>query len=238
MEKLSKITVKHFLNPRVIPTDYILGGLNEEGVQDDDLVPHPLYVKVTFKRNSTEIRSILRKDFYSLFEIKREDKDLMEVETRMIEDIIAKEYKKHGDKFSLKGIKKKSEFYEKELIEHFSNDFLWNDYQKLIVKSRSEFSRLLLNRDPSVSASIYFKAAMKLIPGDKGLEKFQGQFEVLEQINGIFRKMKGHGMIIIASWKYGKVKDQFASIGLQMGLGFAKVQKLTALIDTVIEKGE
>lgn len=238
METLSKITVKHFLNPRVIPSDYILGGLNEEGVQDDNLIPHPLYVKVTFKRNSTEIRSILRKDFYSLFEIKREDKDLMEVESRMIEDVISKDYKKLGDKFSLKGIKKRSEYYEKDLIEHFSNEFLWNDYQKLIVKSRSEFARLLLNRDPSVPISTYLKAAMMLIPEDKGLGKFQSQFDVLEQINSIFRKLKGHGLIIIASWKYGKTKDHFASIGLQMGLGFAKVQKLTALIDSVIEKGE
>jgi hypothetical protein len=238
MEKLSKITVKHFLNPRVTPSAYILGGLNEEGVHDENLIPHPLYVKVTFKRASTEIRSILRKEFCSLFEIKKEDRDKMELETRMIQDIISREYKKLGDKFSLKGIKKKSEYYEKDLIEYFTNEFLWNDYQNLIKKSRSEFSRLLLTRDPSVPASIYFKAALKLIPEDKRIEKFQGQFEVLEQINGIFRKMKGPETIIIASWKYGKSRDQFASIGLQMGLGFAKVQKLTNLIDTLIEKGE
>ena len=235
MEKLSKITVKHFLNPRVTPSDYILGGFNEEGVHDEDLIPHPLYVKVTFKRTSTEIKSILRKEFCSLFEIKKEDRDLMEVETRMIQDIIAREYQRLGDKFSLKGIKKKAEYYEQDLIEQFSNDFLWDDFNKILLKSRSEFSRLLLIRNSSVSAVTYIKAAVKLIPGDKGLEALQDRLEVMDQINRIFHKMKGSGMILIANWKYGKTKDQFASMGLKSGLSYDKIQKLISLIDRVVE---
>lgn len=237
MEKISKITVKYFINTRVIPSDYIVGGLNEQGIYDETLIPHPLYIKVTFQRNSTELRSIVHRDYCSLTEISRKDRDLMEIETKMIEETIRNEFKRLGDKFTIKGLRSKSEFYERDLIEFFSDTFLWSDYKAEVLKSKSEFARLLLTWNPQVKASTYYKAALKLLPEVAGITGLKDKFSMYEQIVNIFRKMKDD-TILIASWKFGKMKEKFVIIGLKAGLSFENIQKMTSTIDSVLEKGE
>lgn len=237
MEKISKITVKYFINTRVIPSDYIVGGLNEQGVYDETLIPHPLYIKVTFQRNSTELRSIVHKDYCSLKEITKKDHDLMDIETKMIEETIRKEFKRLGHKFTIKGIRSKSEFYESDLVAFFSDTFLWPDFKAEVLKSKSEYARLLLTWNPQVQASTYYKAALKLLTDVSGITELKDKFSIYEQIFSIFRKMKNETMLI-ASWKFGKMKEKFVIVGLKAGLSFENVQKLTSTIDSVLEKEE
>ena len=138
MAKEKKVSVKFFLNKDVKPSLY------------DDVKLYPVYVRVTYNRKNTKFKAAIDQatlwireefeDHYLLDEKNR--KSFEEIEQALI-DIVGYEAERLGDKFTLKGIGQRLEYYKisiynclQLLVSHHFNELLanhltHNDYVEL-----------------------------------------------------------------------------------------------------------
>jgi hypothetical protein len=235
MKPISKITVKHFINDSLHWSGGVLGGYNAFGKFDKDLKAYPIYVKITFLRKTTQIKSLINGDFYTIDKVKKEHSDQMEAEARMIEDVITKEYSLQGDLFSLKGISDKCSPYKGNFYDAFIESYLWKEFSNAILKTRSPFMRLLLQRFPNVPAIIHYDAATKLLGDIPAFEKLKSKFATFKDIETIFSKNGYLQGIQVFEWKFGKAKDLFGSYALKKGFSFRNVSEMVDIIDKQIE---
>ncbi len=237
--RMGKITVKHFINKTLkeAKKDYII--MDEKGNHIDTTPPfYPLYVKITFQRATTQLRSLINLDFTSVEEaVYYGCGDLMEMESIMINDIVVKEFKKLGSKFSLRGINEKCKPYSFRLDEFFSDALLIKAYNNVVIRSRSPYMRLLIWKSNKIPASVYYDAASKLLGEVPELFQLNEKFIIFGLFEKAISKSK-IGKTQVIEWLYGDAKERFSQKALESGLSFNEVVKVVTAIDEQIKKIE
>ncbi|NOU19727.1 MAG: hypothetical protein HOO91_19390 [Bacteroidales bacterium] len=234
MEKLGKITVKHFLNTALSGRGCTVSILDEKG-NPCPLTPlYPIYVKITFMRKTTQQKSIINEDFATMEEAYGKYRATLAGEARMIEDVIRKEYQQLNGRVELRGLAKKCEVYKKEVVDLIFEDYLWGDFAREVLKSRTGYMRLLLQKFPRTPAMEHYNAALKLIGDRPGLLRMRERFESYAMIERCLPKaMRTQGASIL-DWHYGDLKDRFSLRALQKGYSFKQTSKVVALVDSII----
>lgn len=233
MNNLSKITVKHFLNTNLASSSDFQE--TDKKLRRVD-TPYPLYVKITFMRKTTQMKSIVDDYFSSINEAFSKHGNLLNAEINLIENIIAKEYKSAKQAFVLKGIGDTCKKYYDINIEVLLNNYIWNDYLKIIKASRTQFMRLLLQRLPNIPSMVYYEAALKLIGKNDQLVKLKDKFEKTGMLENVRIDNKKLTDIRIIEWQYGKVKDNLRLYLLNKGNNQKLVSQLIKIIDDEIIK--
>ena len=235
MEDISKITVKHFLNTTLASK---VGGLIEIDSKGKEIKKdlYQLYVKITFMRKTTQIKSIVNNSFFTIEDAYNDYSELIKAETKMIEDLIENEYIRLKNNFTLKGIGDKCKKYSGDFKENIFDLYIWKDFNKAILKSRSKFMRLLLYRFKNIPAMTYYDAAIKLIGEIAELTKLKPKFINFEKIEEIMRTDEKLQELKVIEWKYGSAKEYMSHIALGNGISFKEVSEIVNIIDKEIEK--
>lgn len=234
-KEISKITVKHFVNESLKGDESSIVELDGNGNEIPSQPKYPLYVKVTFMRATTQLKSIVWDDYTSVDEAHQKQSVLMEIEKQIIRDVITKEYFRVGDMFSLKGLSEKCKPYTSKLFEYFSGKLVVNDFVKAILKSRSPFMRMLTYRWPNLSFTIYYEAALKLIGEIPELTLLKERVHVLELYEKSIRSREIRN-IKVYEWVYGDAKERISRSALDAKLSFNNMLQLIEAIDTQLKE--
>lgn len=207
-----KITVKHFINRNLKETKREYAFWDEDGKYADMTPPfHPLYVKITFRRTTTQLKSYIGLNFTSIDEAIHHSEIYLNHEAEMIHDVIARNYLKDKDHFSLKGLADLCAPYTKP-IDKFIADSIWSEYNAIITASRSDFSSLLLRgTDSSTPSDIVFKAALKLLDDPSDILRLKEKFEILTIMDKLNRHIGSSLQYRVIEWVYGDLKAQLPS---------------------------
>jgi len=235
--KISKITVKHFLNESLKGDESRILEFDDDGQEIPASPRYPLYVKITFMRATTQMKSMIKDNFASMDEAILAHNNYMEIEKGIIKDVITKDYLKHGDKFSLKGISDKCRNYHANLFDLFSQKWVVNDYVKIILKSRSPFMRMLTYRWPNLSLTIYYEAALKLIGEIPELVALKDNVRIVE----LYEKTIHSGEVSdtkVFEWIYGNAKEFISRAALDAKLSFNDMLKLIEVIESQLKEIE
>ncbi|NVO11642.1 MAG: hypothetical protein HXX16_16895 [Bacteroidales bacterium] len=231
MEKLGKITVKHFLNTALSDRGCAVSILDEKG-NPCPLAPlYPLYVKITFMRKTTQQKSIINQDFATMEEAYSKYRAILSGEARMIEDVIRREYQNLNRKVELRGLARKCEVYRKELVELVFEGYLWGDFAREVLKSRTGYMRLLLQKFPRTPAMEHYNAALQLIGDRPGLLRMRERFESYAMIERCLPQAMSAS---IFDWHYSDLKERFSLRALQKGYSFKQTSEVVALVDSII----
>ncbi len=236
MKTLGKITVKHFLNTNISTKQFSPEFKTEDGKITKSVELYPLYVKITFMRKTTQMKSIVNENYANLDKANFSNIDLLNSECKMIKNIILNEYTKSENNFSLIGIADKCKVYHGNFLESVFNTYLWQDYNKAILKTRSKFMRLLLVRNPNIPSTTFYEAAIKLVGEKPELKKLKEKFENYQTIEKILKKEKRLNSIRTIEWKYGNEKENFVRLAIDSRFSYNEFTKLVDIIDTEINK--
>lgn len=231
MKSISKITVQPFLNTSLNKNSSCV--IDENG---NEVRTYPLYFKIIFMRKTTQIRCIANSEYYTIEEAFQKDSDFIEIEKRMIEDVVSKEFFKNPNRFTLVGIAEKIKPYNDNFSKIIIDTYIWDEFKEAIKSSRTEYMRILLNRDFRETVVKYYKAALILIGNRPELIKLEERFKNLEQIQNICGKKINLFSLTILEWKYGGFREKFAQVALQKGYKFDEVNGLIDIIDMEIKK--
>ncbi|GEM_PF-6018102 len=234
MEKLGKITVKHFLNTALNNRTCGVSILDEKGNSYTPVPLYSLYVKITFMRKTTQQKSIIDEDFATLEDAYSKYRTALAGEARMIEDVIRREYQQLKSRFELKGLTKKCEVYREEVIDIIFESYLWRDFTREVIKSRTEYMRLLLQKLPKTPAMEHYNAALRLIGDRPELLRLKDRFENYAMIERCLSQALRTQGASIFDWHYGDLKERFSLRALQKGYSFKQTSKVVALVDSVI----
>ena len=234
MEKLGKITVKHFLNTALNDRGCTISILDEKS---DSYIPAPLYslyVKITFMRKTTQQKSIINEDFATMEEAYSKYRTALAGEVQMIEDVIRREYQQLKGRVELRGLAKKCEVYRKEVVDQIFEGYLWQDFAREVLKSRTEYMRLLLQKFPKTPAMEHYNAALRLIGDRPELLRLRERFENYAMIERCLSQALRTQGASIFDWHYGDLKDRFSLRALQKGYSFKQTSTVVALVDSII----
>ncbi|NVO12016.1 MAG: hypothetical protein HXX16_18810 [Bacteroidales bacterium] len=234
MEKLGKITVKHFLNTALSDRSCTISILDEKNNSYIPAPLYPLYVKITFMRKTTQQKSIIDEDFATLEEAYSKYQAILAGEARMIEDVIRREYQQLKSRFELKGLTKKCEVYRKELVDLIFESYLWADFAREVLKSRTEYMRLLLQKFPKTPAMEHYNAALRLIGDRPELLLLKERFENYAMIERCLSQALRTQGVSIFDWHYGDLKERFSLRALQKGYSFKQISTVVAFVDSII----
>lgn len=232
MEKIGKITVKHFLNTTLANRSSI-SIQADNGNFIESPPSYPLYVKITFMRKTTQQKSIIDNYFENLEEAYKVYGATIEGEIKMIEDLISNEYRKRGDKFELKGLAKRCEVYKTAVPDLFFSEYLWNDFTKVIIKGRSSNMRILLHRFPTTPVFQHYNAAIKLIDNKEELLQMKSQFDNFTLFEKCMIPLKKNQNSVF-DWVYGTLKDKFSFTSLKKGYTFKQTSLVVSLVDNIV----
>ncbi|MEI6766784.1 MAG: hypothetical protein WCM76_14230 [Bacteroidota bacterium] len=233
--QMSKITVKYFINFNLKESSD--NGDNADGISNNNISGplHPLYIKITFKRATTQLKSLINADFTSVEHAAYHCEGLMEMEAAMISDVISREYQRLGEKFSLKGIAEKCKPYSQGLAEYFLTNFLITDYNKAIGQSKSKYIPLLCWKANDAEPSIYFDAAVKLLGEIPELVILKERFDLYELFETVMRENHLTNKQVV-EWAYGDAKDVFSQKALSSKIKINHVAKIIAAIDEQVKR--
>lgn len=237
MNKVSKITVKHFINTSLkgskeFMEKYTFSDDQGKKIKMEPLF-YPLYVKITFQRATTQMKSLYELDFTSIGEAEFKLGELLSIETEMITDVITGEYKRLGSKFLLKGIPDKCRIYSRSIKDLFLKRMLMDEYNALITKSDSKYKPLLIWSSLDIPAEVYYDAAIKLLDEKSQIHKLKNKFELCSQFHRISEKNNlGNSMLL--EWKYGAKKEKFHYDALKFGLTNKQINMIINSLDEFI----
>ncbi len=234
-----KITIKHFINRNLKETKRKYAFWDEDGNYEDMTPPfHPLYVKVTFRRTTTQLKSFIGIDFISIDDAMHFGEIYLEHEAEMIHDVIARNYLKDKDHFSLKGLADLCAPYTKP-IDKFITDSIWSEYNAIITTSRSHFSSLLLRKSDSKTPSdIFFKAALKLLDDPSDILRLKEKFEILSILVKLNKHIGSALQYRVIEWVYGDLKPQFPSLLKEWGLETSVARSVIAEMEYQLNRLE
>jgi hypothetical protein len=227
MKDMSKISVKHFLNKNITVS-----------TRNGNFQKYPVYIKVTFQRKSTEIKSIIFNSFMNDYEFKTTPKESFKKEAAMIEFFVKKGYSEQGDDFTLKGISDTCKEYKKILIRDIYKLYVLNDFDKYLEQITDPFSLVVKLRHEYVPTTLYFMSAIKLLSDKNGVLQFEHQFNIVKLIDFIKIPNYSHLSIIdIFNWQYGDVKRAFIKEAKSVyKLNENEISEIISVIDTGIEQ--
>jgi len=237
MNKDSKITVKHFINTSLKESKKFMKKhtFSDENGKKHSMPPpfYPLYIKITFQRATTQMKSLYDIDFTSTEEAEDKVGDYLSIERKLITDVIKAEYQKMGNKFLLKGIPDKCRVYSQSIKELFLKKMLMDEYNTLITKSDSKYKPLLIWSSIDIPADVYYDAAIKLLGENSQVQKLKSKFELCSQFQKISEKNNlGDSMLFV--WKYGGKKEKFLNTGLKCGLTNKQINTIINSLDDFI----
>ena len=225
MKDISKINVRHFLN-RNLP--FIL---------DNNETAYPLYVKITFKRKSTEIKSSL--NIY----VKESESDHIDrindavYEQHMITHFVTIGYENLGEKFNLRGIANICRSYSGKVISDLMNSFVMNEFDEFFKQSNSEFNSIFINRNNDTNFSTYYQAAIVLFPNNEKLLQMKHKFEIVRDIELL--TIEGLGKLReqrIVSWHFGLTKELFMINAQASNMAKERIDEIIFIIETELLK--
>lgn len=225
MKDISKITVKHFLNKNL-------------PVKQGDTILFPVYIKITFQRKSTEIKSTIHKlyadslDNYRLFN----DIDFVN-EAVMIQHFVTKGYQELGDKFTLRGIASLCRNYNEKRVKDLFINIVFDEFDNYVTIQKSKFSMILCNRIPSVSSYTYYEAALKLLDNDLNIVKLKDKFQIIKDIESI--EFAGFGKLQeqrLPFWQFGTAKEMFELEAQNKRFSKQRISQIIEAIDFEIKK--
>lgn len=229
---MTKITIKHFVNTTLRSKGVDIFNHNGEPVTTKPL--YPLYVKITFQRKTTQVKSIIDGYFNSVEEAQIKHGNLMKMEVDMIEHLILVDFAKDKERFDLKGIVKKIAIYEQNILETVFDKMVWNDFKREILKTRSDFMRLLLERNFKISPLIYYKAAIQLLDDSEAIVNLKSNFDDYLLLENL-KLINTNELKTFTNWVFGDLKNKFSIKLLEKGVSFQDVARLVNEIDNVFE---
>jgi len=236
MNKVGKITAKHFINKTLKVPTYKNEIIDSNGKSVDITPPfHPLYIKITFQRTTTQMKSLLNLDFTSVEEAEFRCGDWLDMEKKMINDIIKSEFKKNGDKFILKGIPDKCKPFGQPLKDFFPGMLLVDIYNTMVLNSKSSYLELLEWKSSTIPAMVYYEAALKLLGELPQLIALKEKFDLCDHFEKAISN-NNTGILKVLEWKYGDAKEQFSQKALSAGLSFNQLVGIVTNIDELIDK--
>lgn len=229
----SKITVKHFLNSKVkhrfnfdgFKENYDNKGTLEIYNQSNEY--QSLYVKITFKRNTTQWRSIVTMPVSSIEEANKYYHDALEAEKNMIIDIIKNIY---SDNFSFKKVNEICENFKDPLLKVFFRSYWYDEYHASIYESDSKYKKILYPENPIDYSLNYYNAAFKLINSQK-MKSFKNMIRKIEPIDTFMPTTVFGFPKTCAEWAFGSLKNQFKKAALNGGLKNEYIDFLIKEID-------
>ncbi len=225
MKDISKITVKHFLNKNL-------------PVTQGETILFPVYIKITFQRKSTEIKSTIHKLYADSLENYRLFNDIDFVnEAVMIQHFVTKGYQEFGDKFTLRGIASLCRNYNEKRIKDLFNGIVFNEFDDYLCTKRPKFWLLLGNRIPSVDSYTYYEAALKLLDNDPFIVKLKDKFEILRDIESV--EFPGFGQLQeqrLPFWQFGTAKGMFEIEAESKRFSKQRISRIIESIDFEIQK--
>jgi len=228
MEEISKISVKHFLNKNITRT-------SEKGTKK-----YPVYVKVTFQRKSTEIKSFVFFTSMTEYEFKTTPQHKFNQEVEMIQYFVKKGFLEQGDSFTVKGISEICKEYNKRMIRDIFKNYVLNDFDIYLNTqiTKDLFVPIVLLRHEHAPVTLYYMTALKLLTDKKGLMQFEDRFEIVKLIDLI--KIPGYGhlsAIDFFNWQFGDVKPQFIHEAKTVyELEESTISKIISVIDNGIDQ--
>jgi len=223
MKDISKISVRHFLNK------------NLPLILDNNEKAYPLYVKITFKRKSTEIKSSL-----NLY-VKESDRiDKIQdtfYEQCMITHFVTLGYEVLGDKFSLKGIANICRSYSGKRIADLLNTYVMNEFDEFFKQSNSEFNSIFIYRNNETCFYTYYQAAIILFPNNEKLLQMKHKFDIVRDIE-LFT-IQGLGKLSeqrVVSWHFGLTKDLFSINAQSVNMPNDRISEIITVIENELLK--
>jgi len=225
MKVISKITVKHFLNKNL-------------PVTQGETILFPVYIKITFQRKSTEIKSTIHKLYADSLENYRLFNDIDFVnEAVMIQHFVTKGYQEFGDKFTLRGIASLCRNYNEKRIKDLFKSIVFDEFDNYVNLQKSKFSMILSNRIPSVSSYTYYEASLKLLDNDLNIVKLKDKFQLIKDIESI--EFAGFGKLQeqrLPFWQFGTAKEMFELEAKSKRFSKQRISQIIDAIDFEIKK--
>jgi len=235
MKDISKITVKHFLNLS-LPTKSDIVGSYINGKLINEPTSYPLYVKITFQRKTTQIKSTIDKSFQNIEEAYRKHENEIKNEALLIESMISKSFKEKGESFTLAGIHKICKDYRTITMADVINDYVLNDFDTIIDSTGYEYAAIFQVRlnIPSIE---YYKLALLHFGKLPNLLQLQSKFELLDTFETLAKKHKfSITSIKLVDWKYGNSKHILFELTKRNKISQKVTNHFFEIIDTYIQK--
>ncbi len=237
--KIGKITVKHFINIYERKKTILF---NSNDIDNSDPIetikPFPLYVKITFMRVSTQMKSIWGLSNHSMDDYESYYFAYLELEKTMISDVIRREYIKNPDGFSLKGICDICKIYEISIKEFFINEYIKKYYDQTINSIDSEFKELLKWKNGNdIAPMTYFKAAKSLIKESSSIIKLENKFKIANDFYLIMAKQELANSKLI-QWAYNSSNyiPMLKAKAKDAGISYDRTEKVINAINATIHE--
>lgn len=229
MKTIGKISVRFFLNKNVKPIHMPLLG-------DSDFFP--LYVQVTFRRKNTQFRSLYQRQYMNIDNAFNWDRNNLNYEENIIQQVVEYEVKTKGKQFQLKGLKDKYKNYTAEV--GFSvKKYLRITMLASLEQSNSEYWRIM---DPTshweVPIEIYYDACLKLINNFETFlpKNFKKNITIGEEFIRWSEKKKLSPLLI--QWLDGSLKLEYKTFLQKKGNSESQINEKLNLITKTIEFSE
>lgn len=194
----------------------------------------PLYIKVIFKRNVTQIRSIVGEYFYTVKDAYEKYDEILNAELKMVEHYILTEYKKRGGKFKLAGVSSEFKNIHKIKIGNVFNHYLYKDFDKYLSESKNKYASLLQHGIGKVPAEIYFEGTMKLIGNDTALLRFRRRFEITSVLEKFVWRGNDLSDAYVIEWRFGDIKEKLSLYAIKKSISFDEIRTFINCVDKII----
>lgn len=224
MTRLPKINVRHFINKNLKPYWSPYSGYSDQ---------YPLYIQVTFARKNTQIKSHFD-NFYPAIEVAlNEHKDLLDLERNWIERIIAYEYQTKGKDFNLKGFGQRYPIYSAP-IPIIIDQELKKKFTGALIKTKTEFSNLLIPKDQNVSILTYYKAAL-ILTKNKIDQNITLEFKKLIEAGGEYLERYWGKEIqpIVIDWLDSTNRTEYENWLKQKNYDKSKIEKRIQILEDI-----
>jgi len=235
MSKIGKIRVMHFLNTKIQLSPVPSSILKEDDKSTELTNEYPVYVLVTFRRQTTQMKSVIERNYKTIEEAISKEREMIRIETKMIESLINEHCEilsYAGWEYTLKGFNTLCKRFHQILFDAFKDAFLWAEFVRSIYKCNNEYSKLLETRNPEIPIITYYKAAIKLMDDKTAFSQLERRFIIVEQIEKLIKNRTDLKNLKIIEWVFGNAKEEFRINALNAGLEADRIEVLINSIDT------
>ncbi len=229
MKTIAKISVRFFLNKNVKPFHIPLLG-------DSDF--YPLYVQVTFRRKNTQFRSLYQRQYLNIEEALNQDRNNLNYEKNIIQQVVEFEVKTKGERFKLIGLKDRYKNYTTEV------GFSVKKYLRitLLASLEQSNSKYWMIMDPTsnweVPIRLYYNASLKLINNFETFlpTNFKKDINTAEEFIRWSEKKKVSPLLI--QWLNGSLKVEYKTFLQKKGNSKSLINEKLDLITKTVEFSE
>ena len=226
MDKSKKISIKPFLNKKLIP----------ECSDSDGKDLYPLYLQITYNRKNTQIRSKYGMYYANLDH--PEVKNILLFECPLAEKFVRYEINNTKKEYSLAGFGGRYEVYATS-IAIVIGDYLKEKLKFELKRTNSPFYDILNFKNKRKPFEIFYNASLLLFEDlDKKISKEFKQEISLYQLYKDFEPviLNKYNFSTIIDWIYGDYKQQFEHKLRRILKNNSKVDETIEFIDQLIKE--